>query len=173
MSIVHQAKRLFSTLGTLCFPPHCAECRAATEPGVYLCADCACGTQRIVAPFCERCSQPFDGALTQRFVCSNCQGREVHFECAVAPYRSFGVVRDFIHAFKYRHQLHLSRPLGEWLAEERNLEADYRHYIGEPPRRVVKIWLIAASVFQGRRGRALYRNFVVEDVKDGRRLAVS
>lgn len=117
MSIVLIAKKLFSTLGTLCFPPHCEECRAATEPGVYLCAACASGAQRIEAPYCERCSQPFDGAITQAFVCSNCTGREVHFECAVAPYRSTGVVRDFIHAFKYQHQLHLGRPLAGWLAD--------------------------------------------------------
>ena len=117
MTIVRTAKRLFSALGTLCFPPHCAKCHDATEAGVHLCADCACGTQRIVAPFCERCSQPFDGAITQTFTCSNCAGRKIHFECAVAPYRSVGVVRDFIHAFKYNHQLHLSRPLAAWLAE--------------------------------------------------------
>ena len=116
MSIVLTTKKLFNTLGTLCIPPHCAECRVATGPGAHLCADCATGAQRIEAPFCERCSQPFDGAITQAFVCSNCAGREVHFECAVAPYRSTGVVRDFIHDFKYRRQLHLCRPLADWLA---------------------------------------------------------
>ena len=117
MSIVRTAKRLLSALGTLCFPPYCAECRVATEPGVYLCDRCASKALRIEAPFCERCSNPFDGAITQRFVCSNCAGREIHFECAVALYRSFGVVRDFIHAFKYQRQLHLRRPLADWLAE--------------------------------------------------------
>ena len=117
MWIARTTKRLLSALGTLCYPPHCAECRIATAPGIYLCDQCASKAQRIEAPFCERCSQPFDGAITQRFVCSNCSGRDVHFDCAVAPYRSHGVVRDFIHAFKYQRQLHLRRPLGTWLAE--------------------------------------------------------
>ena len=117
MNVIAATSRFFSALGTLCFPPFCAACRAATEPGVHLCEDCALGARRIVAPFCERCSQPFEGAITQTFVCSNCAGREIHFECAVAPYRSSGVVRDFIHAFKYEHRLHLSRTLGDWLAE--------------------------------------------------------
>jgi ComF family protein len=89
----------------------------ATALDVYLCDECASEARRIEAPFCDRCSQPFEGAITQQFVCSNCAGREVHFDCAVAPYRSEGVVRDFIHAFKYRSQLHLRRPLGAWLAE--------------------------------------------------------
>ncbi len=88
----------------------------ATDPGIHLCEDCAETVQRIEAPFCQRCSQPFSGAITQQFTCSNCTGREVHFTCAVAAYRSHAVVRDFIHAFKYNGQFHLRHPLAEWLA---------------------------------------------------------
>ena len=122
MGIATTTHRFFSALGTLCFPPYCAACRVATEPGIHLCADCAETAQRIEAPFCEVCSQPFDGAITQKFTCSNCTGRELHFECAVAPYLSRGVVRNFIHAFKYEHQFHLRRPLADWLA----------HALGDP-----------------------------------------
>ena len=116
MGIATSARKLFSALGTLCFPPHCAACRVATEPGIHLCADCGKSAQVIERPFCERCSQPFDGAITQQFTCSNCADREIHFECAVAAYLSRGIVRDFIHAFKYNHQFHLRRPLADWLA---------------------------------------------------------
>lgn len=38
--------------------------------------------------------------------------------------------------------------LGEWLSEKRNLHADYQHYIGAPPDRIVKVWLIASSRWQ-------------------------
>ncbi len=38
--------------------------------------------------------------------------------------------------------------LGEWHSERRNLYTDYRHYMGEPPARIVRIWLIANSIFQ-------------------------
>ncbi len=117
MGLARTARNFFSALGTLCFPPHCAACRAATEPGIHLCADCAKTARRIEAPFCQRCSQQFDGAITQEFTCSNCAGRDLRFECAVAPFLSRGVVRDFIHAFKYEHQFHLRHPLAGWLAE--------------------------------------------------------
>ena len=116
MSNATITRRLFSALGTLCFPPHCAACKTATEPGIHLCAACAESVQRIEPPFCQRCSQPFDGAITQQFTCSNCAEREVHFECAVSAYLSRGVVRDFIHAFKYNGQFHLRHPLADWLA---------------------------------------------------------
>jgi hypothetical protein len=43
--------------------------------------------------------------------------------------------------------------LGQWLVEERNINADYERYIGGPmPGRIVQIWLIANTVFQGGTG---------------------
>ncbi|MDQ6861091.1 MAG: ComF family protein, partial [Verrucomicrobiota bacterium] len=41
----------------------------------------------------------------------------LHFESAVAAYRSRGVVRKLMHEFKYGRQLHLRRPIAEWLSE--------------------------------------------------------
>ena len=46
--------------------------------------------------------------------------------------------------------------LGEWLEERRNLFDDYRHYMGEPSARMVKVWLIANSIFQSGVGRCEY-----------------
>ena len=38
--------------------------------------------------------------------------------------------------------------LGKWLDERRNLHADYKQYMGEPPARITRVWLIANSIFQ-------------------------
>lgn len=52
--------------------------------------------------------------------------------------------------------------LGRWCSEQRNIAADYARAVGGPmPARVVRLWLIAASVFQRRRGRALIRSLAV------------
>jgi ComF family protein len=99
------------------YPPHCAKCLAETPSGVYLCPACAGQAAKIVAPFCQQCSQPFDGAIDGAFTCHQCAGRKLHFDCAVAPYRSRGVVRDFVHRFKYEREFYLRRPLSQWLAE--------------------------------------------------------
>ena len=48
--------------------------------------------------------------------------------------------------------------LGTWIDEDRDLVADYRRYIGEPPGRIVRVWLIAVSIFQKGRGRVAYRD---------------
>lgn len=46
--------------------------------------------------------------------------------------------------------------LGRWLAEERNVYADYAAMIGEPPSNIARVWLIAVSLFQQGRGRCRY-----------------
>ena len=51
--------------------------------------------------------------------------------------------------------------LGQWIHEERDLHADYQRYIGRPPRRIVRVWLIANSVFQRKQGRCTYREIRV------------
>jgi ComF family protein len=107
----------FRTFLDLCYPPHCAGCQADTVAGCHVCAACAGTVQRIERPFCEKCSNPFEGAITEVFTCPNCEGRNVHFEHAVAPFLSRGIVRECIHAFKYNHARHLRRQLSDWLAE--------------------------------------------------------
>ena len=110
-------RRAGDALLSLFFPPHCASCGADTERGGHVCAGCAGKTRRIEPPFCQRCSEPFDGAIDGEFQCANCGDRELHFDCAVAPYLSRGVVREFIHRFKYDHERFLRRPLAAWLAD--------------------------------------------------------
>ena len=72
---------------------------------------------RITPPFCAKCSEPFSGAITQTFSCANCEHRTLHFDAAVAAYRSRGLVRKLVHEFKYGHQRHLRHPLAAWLGE--------------------------------------------------------
>jgi len=51
--------------------------------------------------------------------------------------------------------------LGEWQPERRRLLADYRAYMGEPPSRITRVWLIACSVFQRGRGLCDYADIVL------------
>jgi len=54
--------------------------------------------------------------------------------------------------------------LGAWLAEERNVFADYRRAIGgTPPARIVGIWLLGVSVFQRSAGAAAFGDITVAD----------
>ena len=104
-------------LTSLFYPPACAVCLGTVEESEYLCATCQSRAPRISAPFCAKCSEPFFGAITQAFSCANCAHRLLHFDAAVAAYRSRGLVRKLVHDFKYGRQRHLRYPLAEWLGK--------------------------------------------------------
>jgi len=46
--------------------------------------------------------------------------------------------------------------LGQWVTEERNLYADYTRWVGEPPAGIVRVWLIALSLFRRQEGQCEY-----------------
>jgi ComF family protein len=99
------------------YPPVCTICAASVEAGEYLCSECNDKTIPIVPPFCEVCSEPFDGAIVGAFTCANCAHRQIHFDAAVATYRSRGIVRHVIHDFKYNRRVYLRRLVARWLIE--------------------------------------------------------
>ncbi len=41
-----------------------------------------------------------------------------------------------------------TKDVGAWLSERRNLFEDYRSYMGRPPERILRVWLIASSRWQ-------------------------
>ena len=104
-------------LSSLFYPASCVVCSGTVAWREYLCTDCRTRAPRIAAPFCAKCSEPFSGAITQTFSCANCEHRTLHFDCAVAAYRSRGLVRKLVHEFKYGRQRQLRHPLAAWLGE--------------------------------------------------------
>ncbi len=114
MIALHKSELLQATLSLL-YPASCPICGKSLWAGKYLCDGCETRMLRIVAPFCERCSEPFEGSVTSAFSCANCAHRTIYFDAAVSAYRGRGVVREIIHEFKYARQMHLRHLLAEWL----------------------------------------------------------
>ena len=56
--------------------------------------------------------------------------------------------------------------LGTWCEEQRNLYADYAHYMGVPPRRIVRVWLIANSIFQRGHGDCDYADIQLSNCRE-------
>src|SRR5881227_674225 len=100
---------------SLLYPPVCTLCGGKTRAGEYLCEKCEAKAMRIVAPFCQQCSEPFEGAIATAFTCANCAHRTIYFDAAVAAYRGRGIVREVIHQFKYSRQIHLRHLVARWL----------------------------------------------------------
>src|SRR5205814_2132239 len=84
---------MFQAAVSLLYPATCSICGKRVRAGEYLCEACEAKIVRIVPPFCETCSEPFEGSMNSAFTCANCAHRRIHFETAVAAYRGRGVVR--------------------------------------------------------------------------------
>lgn len=106
---------MMRSLVSLLYPPVCSVCGGNVPWKEYLCEDCQGRANRITSPFCDVCSEPFSGEITEAFTCANCAHRKIHFESAVAVYRSRSVVRRLIHEFKYGKHQHLRFPVARWL----------------------------------------------------------
>ena len=102
-------------IASLLYPLVCNICGANVRAGEYLCDQCDAKTVRVIAPFCQKCSEPFEGAITDAFTCANCAHRTIHFDAAVAAYRSRGIVRQIVHTFKYGRQIYLRHLVAGWL----------------------------------------------------------
>src|SRR5438067_8467478 len=113
--IVLQKFELLQSAVSLLYPPGCTICGENIRAGEYLCDRCEAKAVRIVAPFCQKCSEPFEGSITSEFTCANCAHRTNHFDAAVSAYRGRGIVREIIHEFKYRRQIHLRHLVARWL----------------------------------------------------------
>jgi ComF family protein len=113
--IALQKFELLQAAVSLLYPPVCTICGKNIRVKEYLCDQCQTKVTRIVAPFCQKCSEPFEGSINTAFTCANCAHRSIHFNTAVAAYRGRGIVRDVIHEFKYNRQIHLRHLVARWL----------------------------------------------------------
>jgi ComF family protein len=113
--IALHASELLQAAVSLLYPATCTICGKNVRTGEYLCDQCEASVLRVVPPFCETCSEPFEGSITGAFTCANCAHRTIYFDAAVAAYRGRGIVREIIHQFKYTRQIHLRHLVGRWL----------------------------------------------------------
>jgi len=109
----------------LIYPRRCEACESALAHGRrddarWLCDNCLNQLPRMEAPFCERCGEPYEGAISGTFRCGNCADLKLHFAYAISAYHAEDTVRELIHRFKYQHELHLSGLLGCFLQKALN-----------------------------------------------------
>ena len=92
----------------LMFPVTCLGCN---RYGRIICDSCAEDLPRLLPPFCPLCAQP--GASGR---CPWCASATPFFDGIIVPYLMQGLVREAVHAFKYRNTFAASGQLAELLA---------------------------------------------------------
>jgi len=112
----------------LVFPPFCAVCRAPLDDRRRgpLCAQCWAALERIGPPWCRLCGVPAAAALgaggsgparPREHLCSSCRSRAPVFAYARAATRYGDVVREALHALKFKGRRPLAAVLADLLLE--------------------------------------------------------
>src|SRR5207247_758932 len=94
----------------------CGEERAVAARG-FVCDKCRGRVRFIEPPFCDRCGQPQEGAITTRFECGQCQESEPWFSTARSAVAAKDQLREVIHKYKYNRALWFEVFLADLLIE--------------------------------------------------------
>lgn len=116
MADPHEARgwrSIFHRALDLVYPPSCAVCDVGLTGGRSLCAPCGNDLPRLIAPFCGKCGEMFDGKIEGEFTCPNCSDLKLSFEFARPSLVRDDRTLDMIHRLKYKRELHLATELGK------------------------------------------------------------
>lgn len=106
--------RLGSASMDLFMPRRCPGCEQMSPrgPGRAWCEDCLEGLPHIVSPLCPVCGRPYPKSPTSEdHLCGECAVSTFAFQSARSAVVHTGMVRDFIHRFKFGGQLEFAAPL--------------------------------------------------------------
>lgn len=104
-------------------PPSCLICRASTKQALlpWSCESCWQEVQYVTYPLCIQCGQPLaappEGIASATHRCGTCILTPPSYTLARAVGVYHGVLRDLIHAMKYRAIYGLAQPLGDLLTQ--------------------------------------------------------
>ncbi|TDU81452.1 ComF family protein [Prosthecobacter fusiformis] len=125
--VLRATRQLWQAALDLLYPRVCQGCEAPLPPDAprqgipaWFCGSCREELVEVQAPYCAVCGEPYDGAITQAFVCKNCVGRRIAFDFAVSGYKAEGPLREMILHYKYRRDLSLRAGLADILSTALN-----------------------------------------------------
>ena len=121
-------------------PPCCLVCRGSTSgaPIPWVCQGCWGTVEYVRLPICAQCGQPLaappEGIATTTHRCGTCLLTPPTYDRARAVGLYQGVLREVIHAMKYRRVYGLVQPLGDLLRQH-----FLAHWGEDPPEALVPV----------------------------------
>lgn len=118
-SVTQTLWNVFDSGLNLFYPAVCQLCseQRATYDESYICGDCRKKVRIIDGAFCSRCGIPYDGEITQAFVCGECKDVDLKFDAARAAVHVNAFMLDVVHRYKYGRALWFEKFLGEYLVQ--------------------------------------------------------
>ncbi len=109
-AFVIATKRIAKASVDFLFPRQCIGCG---KVGDFLCKKCCQELPRILPPQCQKCGK----SEPTGFLCPSCWGWQSQIDGIRSPFRFEGIVREVVHALKYRNFRALSEPMAVLMAD--------------------------------------------------------
>jgi ComF family protein len=116
--------RFFRGLVDICWPKNCLICKKAIGDASVdnvVCLECWSKVKRNSPPFCHFCGRHLEKKNLSKGLCPACIRKQPYFDRAFSPCQYDGVIKELIHAFKYKGKDYLgttlSRPMVEFIHE--------------------------------------------------------
>ncbi|MDI7864258.1 ComF family protein [Rhizobiaceae bacterium n13] len=97
------------------YPPVCSGCGVITGGHRGMCAACWSSIRFIERPYCEVLGLPFSHDLGQNILCAEAIANPPPFDRLRSVAIHDGVVRNLVHALKYRDRTDLAIMMAEWI----------------------------------------------------------
>ncbi len=99
------------------YPSWCVLCENELSGGRSICDSCHDLLPPITAPFCQVCSEPFQGKIDGEFKCPNCADLKFAFDFARSGMMRDPQTLEIIHRLKYGREIHLASELARLAAQ--------------------------------------------------------
>jgi competence protein ComFC len=116
-------RRFINILVDIIYPKICLACKSKLREQscieTIVCAECWEKIKKNLPPFCQCCGRHLEKFTSK--ICPTCLRKQQHFDRAFSPCVYEGVIKELVHAFKYRNKdylgLTLSRLMTEFIKE--------------------------------------------------------
>lgn len=132
-------RRLLNGFLDIVYPKTCLACKnklQAQSVHNLICLNCWAEIKRNLPPFCHCCGRQLNKTEFTKNICSSCLRKKLHFDRAFSPCVYEGVVKELIHALKYKNKDYLGLALSRLMIEfikEYNLPIGYLDFIVPVP----------------------------------------
>lgn len=118
-------RRIINSLADIIYPKACVVCKNNLKNKAsvdnLVCAGCWSKIKNNLPPFCHFCGRHLPPCNLTKNICPACLKKQLHFNRAFSPFMYEGVIKELIHAFKYKNKDYLgqtlSRPMVGFIKE--------------------------------------------------------
>lgn len=113
-------KRFFYGLVDILWPKNCLICKKIignASVDDVVCLECWSKVKRNSPPFCHFCGRHLEKKNLSKGLCPSCIRKQPYFDRAFSPCQYDGVIKELIHAFKYKGKDYLGQTLSRLMLE--------------------------------------------------------